>query len=76
MGLLKPKRLVYFEFTHPQYGQPVTEGEEWLQITSISNIGDIGQPIKQKIIRLDGEDQLQLYELLKTKFERGGIDLR
>lgn len=60
----KPSRLVFFEFVK---GSP-DDGQEWLQITSVTNIGDIGREIKQKIIRLNAEDSKELYNKLKTKY--------
>lgn len=48
-----------------------TKGQEvWLQITQVHDIGLLDKQPVQKIIRLSPEKQLELYELLVSRFEK------
>ena len=65
-----PSRLIFVEFIDVIIGEDLkVKEDQWLQITSVSNIGDISREVKQKIIRLNDEDQRKLYEMLKAKYE-------
>lgn len=64
---MQGRRLVFFDF---DAGEPA-DGQTWLQITSIAGAGDTGKSeIRQKIIRLNEEDQRKLYAMLKERFEK------
>lgn len=41
-------------------------GEGWLEITRVKNIGQGGAPINQKTIRLSPEEQFELFELFSA----------
>lgn len=63
-----PRTLVFFEFDPDNNGN-LKHPEEYLQITMLNAIGDIGKVgPRQKVIRLNEIYQQELYELLKSKF--------
>lgn len=66
------KSLTQFEFVQTLNPTNPSEPEqEWLQLTHINDIGRVDKEIRQKIIRLSPEKQLELYLMLHAKFNTG-----
>ena len=63
-----PTRIVCFEMQPDTETRPEMPKQEWLQITAISDVGNISREPKQKILRLGEDHQRELFELLKLKF--------
>jgi len=58
------RRILFFDWSKPKDNT----GPDWLQITSVDNIGAIDTDVRQKIIRISEADQVTLLYMLQEKF--------